>query len=87
VKVISGVMGSFGASSAGFFGGGTASLAIVNSTVDIVTVVAAGAIAFTMTRATDFTSKNTLSMTILFVLAVLAVVLAQYLLGSFSFGF
>ena len=86
VKVISGVIGSFGASTAGFFGGGTASLAIVNSTVDIVTVVAAGAIAFTMTRATDFTAKNTLNMTILFVLAVLALAFTQYL-PSFSLGF
>ena len=86
VKVISGVIGSFGASTAGFFGGGTASLAIVNSTVDIVTVVAAGAIAFTMTRATDFTAKNTLNMTILFALAVLAVVFTQYL-PNFSLGF
>jgi len=86
VKVISGVIGSFGASTAGFFGGGTASLAIVNSTVDIVTVVAAGAIAFTMTRATDFTAKNTLNMTILFVLAVLALVFTQYL-PNFSLGF
>ena len=87
VKVISGVIGSFGSSAGGFFGGGTASLAIVNSTVAVVTVVAAGAIAFTMTRATDFTSKNTLNMTILFVLAVLAIVFTQYLPGSFSFGF
>ncbi|MDG7016160.1 MAG: hypothetical protein JRM82_02170, partial [Nitrososphaerota archaeon] len=86
VKVISGVIGSFGASSAGFFGGGTASLAIVNATVDIVTVVAAGAIAFTMTRATDFTAKNTLNMTILFALAVVAVALTQYL-PNFSLGF
>ncbi|MDG7009110.1 MAG: type II secretion system F family protein [Nitrososphaerota archaeon] len=86
VKVISGVIGSFGSSTAGFFGGGTASLAIVNSTVDIVTVVAAGAIAFTMTRATDFTAKNTLNMTILFALAVLAIALTQFL-PSFSFGF
>ncbi|MDG6920913.1 MAG: type II secretion system F family protein [Nitrososphaerota archaeon] len=86
VKVISGVIGSFGSSSAGFFGGGTASLAIVNATVDIVTVVAAGAIAFTMTRATDFTAKNTLNMTILFALAVVAVALTQYL-PNFSLGF
>ena len=86
VKVISGVIGSFGSSTVGFFGGGTASLAIVNSTVDIVTVVAAGAIAFTMTRATDFTAKNTLNMTILFVLAVLAVAFTQYL-PNFSLGF
>jgi flagellar protein FlaJ len=86
VKVISGVIGSFGASSTGFFGGGTASLAIVNATVDIVTVVAAGAIAFTMTRATDFTAKNTLNMTILFALAVVAVALTQYL-PNFSLGF
>ncbi|MDG7025060.1 MAG: type II secretion system F family protein [Nitrososphaerota archaeon] len=86
VKVISGVIGSFGSSTAGFFGGGTASLAIVNSTVDIVTVVAAGAIAFTMTRATDFTAKNTLNMTILFALAVLALALTQYL-PNFSLGF
>jgi len=86
VKVISGVIGSFGSSAAGFFGGGTASLAIVNSTVDIVTVVAAGAIAFTMTRATDFTAKNTLNMTILFALAVVAVAFTQYL-PSISFGF
>ena len=86
VKVVSGVIGSFGASSAGFFGGGTASLAIVNATVDIVTVVAAGAIAFTMTRATDFTAKNTLNMTILFALAVVAVALTQYL-PNFSLGF
>ena len=40
-----------------------------------------------MTRATDFTSKNTLNMTVLFVLAVLAIVFTQYLPGSFSFGF
>jgi archaeal flagellar protein FlaJ len=86
VKVISGVIGSFGSSTAGFFGGGTVSLAIVNSTVDIVTVVAAGAIAFTMTRATDFTAKNTLNMTILFALAVVAVALTQYL-PNFSLGF
>jgi flagellar protein FlaJ len=86
VKVISGVIGSFGSSTPGFFGGGTASLAIVNSTVDIVTVVAAGAIAFTMTRATDFTAKNTLNMTILFALAVVAVAVTQYL-PSFSLGF
>ena len=86
VKVISGVIGSFGSSSAGFFGGGTASLAIVNATVDIVTVVAAGAIAFTMTRAIDFTAKNTLNMTILFALAVVAVALTQYL-PNFSLGF
>ena len=86
VKVISGVIGSFGSSTAGFFGGGTASLAIVNSTVDIVTVVAAGAIAFTMTRATDFTAKNTLNMTILFALAVVAVAVTQYL-PNFSLGF
>jgi flagellar protein FlaJ len=86
VKVISGVIGSFGASSAGFFGGGTASLAIVNAMVDIVTVVAAGAIAFTMTRATDFTAKNTLNMTILFSLAVVSVALTQYL-PNFSLGF
>ncbi|MDG7022958.1 MAG: type II secretion system F family protein [Nitrososphaerota archaeon] len=88
VKVISGVIGSFGSSAGSFFGGGTASLAIVNSTVEIVTVVAAGAIAFTMTRATDFTAKNTLNMTILFSLAVLAIVFTQYLpTSSFSFGF
>ena len=88
VKVISGVIGSFGSSTAGagFFGGGTASLAIINSAVDIVTVVAAGAIAFTMTRATDFTAKNTLNMTILFALAVVAVTLTQYL-PNFSLGF
>ena len=86
VKVISGVIGSFGSSTAGFFGGGTASLAIVNSTVDIVTVVAAGAIAFTMTRATDFTAKNTLNMTILFALAVVAVAVTQYL-PNFSLVF
>jgi hypothetical protein len=58
----------------GVVGGGTASLAIVNSRVAVVTVVAVGAIAFTMTRATDFTSKNTLNMTVLFALAVLATV-------------
>ena len=87
VKVVSGVIGSFGSSAAGFFGGGTASLAIVNSTVAVVTVVAAGAIAFTMTRATDFTSKNTLNMTVLFALAVLAIVFTQYLPMSFSPGF
>jgi archaeal flagellar protein FlaJ len=86
VKVIGGVIGSFGSSTAGFFGGGTVSLAIVNSTVDIVTVVAAGAIAFTMTRATDFTAKNTLNMTILFALAVVAVAVTQYL-PNFSLGF
>jgi flagellar protein FlaJ len=79
VKVMSGVIGSFNSSSVGFFGGGTASLAIVNSTVAIVTVVAAGAIAFTMTRATDFTAKNTLNMTILFALAVVAIIFTQYL--------
>ncbi|MDG7012293.1 MAG: type II secretion system F family protein [Nitrososphaerota archaeon] len=87
VKVISGVIGSFGSSAAGFFRGGTASLAIVNSTVAVVTVVAAGAIAFTMTRATDFTSKNTLNMTVLFALAVLAIVFTRYLPMSFSLGF
>jgi archaeal flagellar protein FlaJ len=87
VKVISGVIGSFGTSAAGFLGGGTASLAIVNSAVSIVTVVSAGAIAFTMTRATDFTAKNTLNMTILFVLAVLALVFTQYLPSGISFGF
>ena len=86
VKVISGVIGSFGSSTAGFFGGSTASLAIVNATVDIVTVVSAGAIGFTMTRATDFTAKNTFNMTILFALAVLAVVFTQYL-PNFSLGF
>ena len=86
VKVIGGVIGSFGSSTAGFFGGGTASLAIVNATVDIVTVVAAGAIAFTMTRATDFTAKSTLNMTILFALAVVAIVVTQFL-PSFSLGF
>jgi len=86
VKVISGVIGSFGASAAGFFGGGIASLAIVNGTVDIVTVVSAGAIAFTMTRATDFTAKNTLNMAILFSLAVLAIVLTQYF-PNVSLGF
>ena len=86
VKVISGVIGSFGSSTAGFFGGGTASLAIVNGAVSVITVVAAGAIAFTMTRATDFTAKNTLNMTILFALAVLAIMFTQYL-PSISFGF
>ena len=86
VKVIGGVIGSFGSSTAGFFGGGIASLAIVNATVDIVTVVAAGAIGFTMTRATDFTAKNTLNMTILFALAVLAVAFTQYL-PNLSLGF
>ena len=86
VKVISSVIGSFGSSTAGFFGGGTASLAIVSSAVSLITVVAAGAIAFTMTRATDFTAKNTLNMTVLFALSVLAITLTQYL-PSFSFGF
>jgi len=86
VKVMSGVIGSFGSSAGGFFGGGTASLAIVNSTVAIVTVVSAGAIAFTMTRATDFTAKNTLNMTILFALSVIALVFTQYL-PNFAFGF
>jgi flagellar protein FlaJ len=87
VKVIGGVIGSFGTSTAAFFGGGTASLAIINGAVALITVVAAGAIAFTMTRATDFTSKNTLNMAVLLSLAVLAVVLTQYLPSSFSFGF
>jgi hypothetical protein len=86
VKVISGVIGSFGSSTAGFFGGGTTSLEIINSTVSVITVVAAGAIAFTMTRATDFTAKNTLTMAILFALAVLAIVFTQYL-PSVSLGF
>ncbi len=86
VKVISGVIGSFGSSTAGFFGGGTASLAIVNSAVSLITVVAAGAIAFTMTRATDFTAKNTLNMTMLFVLALLAITLTQFV-PSISVGF
>jgi flagellar protein FlaJ len=86
VKVMSGVIGSFGSSTPGFFGGGTASLAVVNSTVAIVTVVAAGAIAFTMTRATDFTAKNTLNMTVLFALAVVAVAVTQYV-PNFSLGF
>jgi flagellar protein FlaJ len=86
VKVMNGMIGSFNLSTGGFFGGGTASLAIINSTVAIVTVVSAGAIAFTMTRATDFTAKNTLNMTILFALSVIAIVLTQYL-PTFTFGF
>lgn len=86
VKIVSDVIGSFGTSTTGFLGGGTVSLSILNNTVNIITVVAAGAIAFTMTKATEFTAKNTFNMTILFTLAVLAIVFTQYL-PSFSIGF
>ncbi len=89
VKALTGIIGSFGSSVSGlgFFGGGIASIAIVNSAVALITVSAAGAIAFTMTRATDFTAKNTLNIAVLLSLAVLSVVVTQYLPGiSLGFG-
>ncbi|MDG6916174.1 MAG: hypothetical protein JRM85_01090 [Nitrososphaerota archaeon] len=41
-------------------------MVIINGEVTPITVVAAGAIAFTMIRATDYTSKNMLSMNVSF---------------------
>ena len=86
VTVLLGIVGSFGSATSALLGGSVTSIAIVNEAAALVTVVAAGAIAFTMTRATDFTAKSTVNMAILLSLAVVSVSLTQYL-PSISLGF
>lgn len=86
VTVLLGIVGSFGSATSVLLGGSVTSIAIVNEAAALVTVVAAGAIAFTMTRATDFTAKNTVNMAVLLSLAVASISLTQYL-PSISLGF
>jgi archaeal flagellar protein FlaJ len=86
VTVLLGIVGSFGSATSVLLGGSVTSIAIVNEAAAIITVVAAGSMAFTMTRATDFTAKNTVIMAILLSLAVVSISLTQYL-PSISLGF
>ena len=87
VKLLGGLVGGFGsvlssgsAVGGGLFGaGGVASIAYVQAVVSVLTVVAAVCVGLTITKATDFTVRNTLNVTILLVLAVIAISVTQFL--------